>query len=199
MAFRASAIITEIPSTPGPGIGTVRQPLTFGPVVDRTPVAVIPPTTGLRELAFDGLMSVGHETGLETTSYPVERGADLFDHTYETPNMIRMVGGVSLVADASPLTAWALIQQLRLSRKLVTISTNIGAYTNMILKRASTLEDKDTQGAILVKLEFRELIIANAEGPSFATVASGPAMNRYTATVNRGFQESIVVGEEGTG
>ena len=191
MAFRASAIITEIrrgPTigfpTPGPGF------------VDLTPVALIPPRIGLRELAFDGLMSLGHDTSIGLTSYPAEVGADLFDHSYRNPNAIRMVGGVSLLADAAPLTAWALIQQLMASLRLLTISTNYGSYTNMILTNANALEDKDTQGTLMATLEFKELILSNAEGSSFSIVASGPAENRFFTNINRGFVESLQRPEE---
>ena len=185
MAFFATGIIREVAppiplaySTPDVGI----------PVA----IAVLPPRYGLRELAFDGLISVAHDTSISLTSYPAEVGADLFDHTYDNPNTIRIVGGVSLLADTRPLEAWALIQELKLSRRRVTISTSIGSYTNMILVRASTTEDNTTQGALLVSLDFKELLVSGG-GPGFGILASGPARNRYSTQINRGFVEATAI------
>ena len=198
MAFIDSAIIREV----RPPVATAPEPggsQAFGEDDDEgfaQAVASLPPLNGLRELAFDGIISVSHDSSISVTSYPTEAGSDLFDHTYDNPNQIRMVGGISLLADASPLAAWGLIQRLRLERKLLTISTNIGSYSNMILTKCSTIEDKQTQGGLLVSLDFKELLIAGGDGPAggFSIVPTGPAANRYNTNVHRGFLESLAVG-----
>ena len=180
MAYEASGIIREL----------IRRNIPT-PVTDV--MATAPLGRGLRELAFDGLLSIGHATSISLTSYPTEAGADLYDHTYDNPITLQIVGGVSLLAEDTTLVrTWSRIQQLLKDRKLLAVSTGLGVYSNMLLTGAQATESRQTTGALLATLDFKELLVPGVGGTSIAAI--GPATNRFSGLVNRGFQETERIG-----
>ena len=185
MAYEASGIIREL----------VRQNIPT-PITDV--VGIAPPGRGLREIAFDGVVSIGHSTSISLTSYPTEAGAELYDHTYDNPIMLQIVGGVSLLANiTTPGSTWSAIQQLLKERKVLVVSTGLGIYSNMLLTGAQATESNKTQGALLATLDLKELLLPGGERVSI--VAIGPATNRFSSLANRGFQASEGIGGDSDG
>ena len=185
MAYEASGIIREL----------VRQniPTPITDVMAEAPVA-----RGVREIAFDGVISIGHSMSISLTSYPTEAGADVYDHTYDNPITLQITGGVSLLADnTTPSRTWSAIQQLLKERKVLIVTTGLGIYSNILLTGAQTTESNKTQGALLATLDLKELLLPG--GARTPIVATGPAANRFFPRAERGFQASERLGERDEG
>ena len=124
------------------------------------------------QLVFDAVVEEVHETELKITDNPVETGVAVSDHAYMDPVRITMTVSVSndMLHDVPGSTwdeaqrasdAFAELQKLQQSAVPFDVQTGLLLYHNMVVRRLSTPQDKDTSRILLLQAELRQVIFAN--------------------------------------
>lgn len=124
-------------------------------------IAGIIPQVIIEEQHTDELMITGH---------PVENGADITDHAVKEPAQLIMrcgwsqsgsnVPGLSLT-QPSPKDAYQMLQDLQKSRQPFDVVTGKRTYSNMLIKRLTVITDDETENALIVDVELREILMVD--------------------------------------
>lgn len=141
-------------------------------MADPAPVTIAPTrnmtsaTGGI--IVADAVMLEDHDDELVMTDHPVEQGAVITDHAYKMPAVLVLLYGWSNSSDQpsaqnNPTFLKGLYEKLlalQFNRVLVTVLTGKREYRNMLLRRVKTLSDKDNENSMTVRVECREVIMA---------------------------------------
>lgn len=132
-------------------------------------------------LTFDASISESHTGNAETTSHPVEQGADITDHIRRSPEELTITGIVSdtpvvslasLFAEPSVTggdtrtrvsDAYGFLKDVKDNGRICQISTTLRDYENMVLVGFSVPRDAARGGIGELSCVFREIIIATTE------------------------------------
>ena len=154
-----------------------------------------------------------HKSTLATTEYPVESGANIVDHASRKPFELTLRGTVSpdqgilkmpqatgilaqVVGDEAPLDrrdltipakAWEAILELQSTRSLLTVTTILGSYPNMLITEAAAPVTTEIGKNLLFTLELKEILSARQlVGLDRSIVAITPPANERTSIVTAG-------------
>ncbi len=146
---------------------------------------------------FDAVMELEHEQTLEVTNHPVQTGADINSHAYLMPARLGLIVGMSDVMaafqgtnaqgiKASPFTggvtksvsAYRTVLSLQAQRALLTVTTRLRTYDNMIIAAVSPREDFRTVTGLRMRVDLRQILTGSAStapltGRADATQSSG--------------------------
>ncbi len=176
------------------------------PVVD----LVLPGSVSFSNPVTQGLLRVDtsieevHESELELTENPVEAGSDITDHSFMRPKRVRlrcgwsnsslqalgavisgffsggtMASGVSYVD-----SVFLQLHQIQTSRQLISLTTGLVNYQNMLIRSVRATRDKRTSQALMVEAVCQEAILVHTEA-SVVPALANQANPANTAAVAR--------------
>ena len=129
---------------------------------------------------FDSTPRIVHSGSTQPTDHPIEDGSVVSDHSIEQPEEIEISGIITsrpirILASfetttfmgnglaGRPSEALALIQLLRKTKTLVTVSSRLRDYQNMLIVSDTATEDSATGNILDVTVRLREIRIATVE------------------------------------
>ena len=132
-------------------------------------------------LQFAVVVEEQHEDRLTITEHPVEQGAKINDHAYVMPAALTISAGVSDTAgEGKAREMYDRLLELMRKREPVSIVTGKRLYDNMLVEGVSCTTDKNTEKALLVTANCREVIIVRTQ------TASVPPRSRHKNAAKTG-------------
>lgn len=168
-------------------------------------VAIIRAVGGL---VFDATFREAHTSEIEITESPVEDGSVIADHAYKLPEECVISAAVSdsplAVSNndqfASPngrsKKAYELLQELQARRQPFDVQTGLKLYRNMLIKKISTTQDKDSANVLRFEATLRQVIIVGTQVVSYPPRAAGATNNQASQTKDKGEQQATELKEE---
>lgn len=107
------------------------------------------------------LLVPAHEA--ETTDHPIEDGSDPSDHIHIRPVTVQMEGLQSATPlgeasdDLRPRATYQRLVKIQTDRRLVTLNTGLGDFTNMVLTSLSVPQTPDTGEAIRFNVSWKRV------------------------------------------
>jgi hypothetical protein len=136
--------------------------------------AALDPSTGKPSKAvvnyvFDAVLKLIHRRRLHKTGHPVLTGANISDHAYIEPAevtldigmsdaMASFTKGVWVGFSTKSISAWQVIKSLQLNKKLLTVTTRLDTYSNMLIIDAAANDDNRTQHGLRATITLSEII-----------------------------------------
>jgi hypothetical protein len=145
---------------------------------------------------FDAVLKEEHTLQSKKTEHPVQTGAPVADHIYNMPDKITLEISMSDVMDSfipgqweagssgsRSVNAWQTLRRLQKERRLLSVTTGLHTYKNMLITNDVTTvsaPDEKAGYGMLCKVTLEELM--------FATVAEHTVSGRpqTTETNNKG-------------
>lgn len=143
-----------------------------------SPVLFLPRNIG--GFVADVTIEEEHIDELEITTFPVEQGAAITDHSYKLPSQCRILVGYSNSSGASlgdPNYVRAVYDQflqLQASRQPFDVFTGKRVYQNMLIRRLHTKSDKDNENSMFLDVELQEILLTTTQT---TTVPPASSMN----------------------
>ena len=158
------------------------------------------PLRSLGGLSFDVVVSEEHEDTLTIAKHPVEQGANISDHAYRNPCKVVIRGASSEspyglpVWDPYNATLYNALLALQNAREPFDIVTGKRKYGNMLLEKLTVTTTPDSEHALMVTAECREVIIVRTQ---VIAVPAEPGRHRNPAktggTANKGQKQAVPV------
>jgi len=138
-------------------------------------------------IQLDAVISESHVNEVSLTSNPVEFGAEITDNAVVQPKQINILAEVSdtplglaalgqivdLVtglfgtSTSENITrsnaAYNAVIQLQEEREPIEIQTKLKLYTNMVITKVTTVQDKDTSRIVRMSIDLQQVIITESE------------------------------------
>ena len=135
------------------------------------------------DYVFDAVLKLMHQRTLTKTRHPVLTGASISDHAYIEPSrvvleiamsdaMASFVAGSWVGASTKSISAWQVLKNLQLNKTLLTLSTRLDTYYNMLITSATAPEDNKTLYGLRATITLEEVISASVS--SAMAVSSRP-------------------------
>lgn len=147
------------------------------------------------DYVFDATFRVIHRRVLRKTSHPVLTGANISDHAYIEPARVTLEIGMSDAmasysdvwqgASTKSISAWQQMIQLQDSKTLLTLTTRLETYFNMLIVEASANDDYKTSRSLKATFTLEELLSA-----SVTSVSTNSALPQVSDTTNNGIVQS---------
>lgn len=141
--------------------------------------------TVYRRLYLDGAESETYTLSAEVTAHAVERAADVADHI--RPGLRKVALDVVFTVD--PTSARSVLEDLILSGQVLTITTGVGTYPDMVLVSLREPRSMQTGDAYYCTIEAQEIRRIDSE----EVEAPAPQVERGRASSNRGRQQTTEV------
>ena len=141
-----------------------------------------------------------HETKQTVTQYPIESGSNLIDHAQSLPDKLTLTGIITSIAteethigtsitvpdDEAPRRGWYALNRLMKDRRLVTVITLLGHYSNMQVRKLKADVNNSTGVNLLFTMELQELVLLDElSGLGVPKATTGDAADRQ-ATQSQG-------------
>lgn len=181
LAETEQLIITSGSGTTPGTIGPIR-PWT-PPQYSKTPLTIITvpatvssssgqTTTSQTSYVFDAVLKLSHRRTIRKTQHPVLTGANISDHAYAEPAklvldigmsdaMASFTSGVWVGASTKSVSAWQILKNLEINKTLLTVTTRLDTYFNMLIQSISTDDDNKTKHGLRAVIVLEELIAAS--------------------------------------
>ena len=138
-------------------------------------------------IQLDAVISESHVNEVSLTNNPVEFGAEITDNAVVQPKQINILAEVSdtplgvaafgqivdLVtglfgtSTSENITrsnaAYNAVIQLQEEREPIEIQTKLKLYTNMVITKVTTIQDKDTSRIVRMSIDLQQVIITQSE------------------------------------
>ena len=148
---------------------------------------------------FDAVLDIEHEQRLEKTQHPVQTGANISSHAYLQPASVSMSILMSDVATAyasgaaTGTTAWGAtpsnttpftgdvsrsvsayqtLLTLQANRSLLTVTTRLRTYNNMLVTSIAPREDYRTTTGLRARVMFEQVITATTSSKAGVSASS---------------------------
>jgi hypothetical protein len=137
---------------------------------------------GVAAIEFDVVVSEAHDAEVEVTEHPVEQGADITDHARVKAVTLTIEGIVSNTPLADSLRLengqpkefpwqapgraqdiYLQLRDLKDARQLVTVATQRGTYTNMVITRLNVPVTPQTGEALRFTITFKQVRLVKTE------------------------------------
>lgn len=136
-------------------------------------------TTGplIGGIQVDVALSESHRTTAQVTEHPIETGASVSDHIRRLPDQVTIVGLMSnypaslresIALKASGDTAerrWAQLQSIAANGEVVTLSTSIRSYRDMVMTELTIDRNASVGTSIQFRAVLRQLELSDALDP----------------------------------
>lgn len=147
--------------------------------------------TGGDPVVFDASVSETHSVQGQVSDHPVESGVDIVDHYRVLPRALQMEGvitnspltvqfpGASLINSAIGLingskspsdNAWAELQRFFDEAVVVTITTSLRAYEDMVLTALDVTRNSGTTNGLFFTVSAREIKFVDTEEGAAITI-----------------------------
>lgn len=126
------------------------------------------PQRSLGGIAFDVVVEEQHEDTLEITEHPVEHGASISDHAFMKPAAVTIRAGISdgsgsVAGEKAGVSVYEALQALQKARQPFDVITGKRKYRNMLIETLTVLTDADSENALVVTADCREVIIVKTQ------------------------------------
>lgn len=140
------------------------------------------PATSPILYVFDAVFKIVHTRSLVKTQHPVLTGANISDHAYIQParvsleigmsdSMASYNAGVWVGASTKSISAWQILKQLQANKTLLTVTTRLDTYYNMLIETLSAPDDNKTLHSLKATVVLNEIIAASVNStPSVSAV-----------------------------
>jgi|GEM_PF-4949612 len=136
--------------------------------------------TNYRRLYLDGAVSESYAAGVEVTDHAIERASDISDHA--KPGLRHVV--LDCVVASDPTGVREELETLRTTRQILSITTGIGTWEDMIVTNVREPRSVQTGDGLHVTIEAREIRRVDSEDVE----APAPQIERGRRQRNRGRQ-----------
>ena len=147
---------------------------------------------------FDAIIKLDHQEAQRITEHPVQKGANITDHSFSLPAHLTLEIGMSDVMDSYAAGQWGTGQssptksvmayqtllEWKNSGTPLTITTRLNDYQNMVVEYLSSPDDITTIYGLKCMATFRQIITASIET---AKVSARPSV---TVTTNKGAKQA---------
>jgi len=151
---------------------------------------------------FDAVFKLAHHRVLKKTQHPVLTGANITDHAYIEPSrvvleigmsdaMASFTNGVWVGFSTKSISAWQILKQLQVNRTLLTLSTRLDTYYNMLIEEMSTSDTNQTRTALKASITFGEVLSAGV-----SSVATSSTRTQTTGSTSNGTISSTPPGQQ---
>lgn len=148
---------------------------------------------------FDAVLELEHNQRMIKTQHPVQTGANISSHAFKLPARLLMYVGMSDAMAAAvqwpgnnkskSVSAYQTILALEKARTLITVTTRLQTYRNMLITDISPRESAQTIAGLRARIEFEEVMLATvSEGP-----ATSSARPNDTNSTGLGVQDTAPV------
>lgn len=131
------------------------------------------PATAATDYVFDAVLRATHHGSVRSTEHPVLTGANISDHAYAEPQRVTLEIGMSdamaaysagmwTEAVSKGIAAFQVLDALRTSRMLVTLTTRLKTYQNMLIESVTTPDDVRSAHGLRATVVFKEILAAGA-------------------------------------
>ena len=136
------------------------------------------------DAVVDGYPSTTHLIEVAKSDEPLEDGTSITDHAVTLPEALRLSGWVTdMNGSRRPAAAWAEIRRLARENEPLTVTTEIGAYSEMLIQR---MEGRQSARGLKLTIELAQVIrVGNPSSSLPPDQVTGPAAQR-TGSVDRG-------------
>jgi len=159
-------------------------------------------TGGSDIYVFDAVFKLAHHRSLKKTQHPVLTGANITDHAYIEPSrvileigmsdaMSSFTPGVWVGFSSKSVSAWQILKQLQINRSIITLSTRLDTYYNMLIEEISSQDTNQTKTALKASITFGELLSA-----SVSSVATSSTRPQTTGSTSNGTISSTPPGQQ---
>lgn len=153
------------------------------------------PQRSLGGITFDVVVEEQHEDTLEITEHPVEHGASISDHAFMKPAAVTIRAGVSdgsgsVAGEKAGVSVYEALQALQKAREPFDIITGKRKYRNMLIETLTVLTDADSENALVVTAECREVIIVKTRTTSVPPRSRHRNAGKTGGTANKGQKQA---------
>jgi hypothetical protein len=118
---------------------------------------------------FDAVIRISHNRRLKKTQHPVLTGANISDHAYiEAARVTLEIGmsdamasfsaGVWVGSSTKSISAWQIIKGLQVNKTLLTLTTRLDTYSNMLIVEANSPDENKTLTGLRATIVLEEII-----------------------------------------
>lgn len=143
---------------------------------------------------FDAVLKLSHRRSLVKTQHPVLTGANISDHYYLKPSrvvleigmsdaMAAFTAGVWVGASTKSISAWQILKGLQLNGTLLTVTTRLDTYYNMLIDDLNTSDDNKTLHGLRATVTLEELISASVSSQSPSSARSQTTDSTSSGTI----------------
>lgn len=161
-------VITEGPWTPPQYSQPALTILTVPSTVNNNGVT----TQSEINYVFDAVFKIIHNRRVRKTSHPVLTGANITDHAYSEPSRVTLEIGMSdcmasfqdgiwVGAATKSISAWQILKNLAINKVLVTLTTRLDNYQNMLIVDLNTCDENRTKYGLRATVYMEELLSAS--------------------------------------
>ena len=148
---------------------------------------------------FDAVLKLNHAGEIRLTEFPVQTGANITDHAIKLPKTLSLDIAMSDAMDSYYAGGWSghssksvnafqTMVSLRDSRVLVSITTRLLSYSNMMLVSITSDDSNATNHGLRATLHFREVFLATVTATSstinFGSDVSGDPVSARPQTTD---------------
>ncbi len=139
-------------------------------------------TTQQTNYYFDAVFLTDHDSEGVATEHPVQIGAAITDHFYVRPSRVTLeVGFSDLLQSFVPgqysggsgsksVNAYQTMRYIQSLGTPITLVTRLYTYTNMVITRITSPDDRKTIYGARIRIEFRQIIPAQVSLTTFNTL-----------------------------
>jgi hypothetical protein len=135
---------------------------------------------------FDATISESHDWENTITVNPVQTGANVNDHMFAQPILYTMqifqsdcmgsiVKGQFTAGSTRCVSAYVILNSLRLQTIPFDVITSLGNYSSMVIKSIIINKDSTTMNAMKMTVILQQAILTDATAVSISAIATAPA------------------------
>jgi hypothetical protein len=143
---------------------------------------------------FDAVFKTLHHRVAHKTSHPVLTGANISDHIYMEPSKVTLEIGMSDVMasftsgvwvgfSTKSISAWQILKSIQINKSLVTLTTKLDTYSNMLIIDMIAPDNNKTKFALKATIIFEELLSASVASTPSSSARPQSSGSTPTGTV----------------
>jgi hypothetical protein len=132
------------------------------------------PATPAASYVFDAVFRLVHNRRVHKTQHPVLTGANISDHAYMEPARLTLeigmsdamssfADGVWVGAATKSVSAWQILKSIAQTKILLTVTTRLDTYYNMLIMDMTAPDDNKTKHALRGTIILEEVIAASVQ------------------------------------
>lgn len=164
-------------------------------------MSLITVVRNLDGLVFDATLEETHKRSREIVKHPIQRSAEIVDHSRKKPTVVTLKIGVSdtpLYVDfgdvfSAPSRArrcWELLVALQDSGEPFSLQTGLDFYPSMLISDITVTQDSATSKALFATIVLEEVTIVNVAKVKYPARKKGVPAQQGSKKNRRGTQQA---------
>lgn len=124
------------------------------------------------DYVFDSVLKINHQRSIRKTQHPVLTGANISDHAYIQPSRVTLEIGMSdamasytsdlwVGSTTKSISAWQILKSLQVNKTILTLTTRLDVYTNMLILDMGSPDDNKTLHGLRATIVLEETLAAS--------------------------------------